>query len=141
MIHGKCRHSTGARLEAGIPTGSPMCAFASCVVLAAALALPGFAVAAGGGDPARGRALYESRCDSCHAESVHGRAKRVARDVESIRTWVRRWSDNLGLKWTDEEIVDVSAWLNARYYRFACPPPACPQTGHWRPPAQALASR
>ncbi len=91
-----------------------------------ALALP---FAAWGADAERGRALYEARCDSCHAESVHGRAKREASGFDSLRGWVRRWSGNLGLRWTDEEVDDVAVYLNGRYYRFACPPTACKVTG------------
>lgn len=95
-------------------------------VLGLALAQP---FAAAGADAERGRALYETRCDGCHAESVHGRARREASSFESIRGWVRRWSGNLGLKWTAEEIDDVTVYLNGRYYRFACPPAACKVTG------------
>lgn len=95
-------------------------------VLGLAVALP---FAASGADAGRGRALYETRCDSCHAESVHGRARREASGFESLRGWVRRWSGNLGLKWTDEEVDDVAVYLNGRYYRFACPPSACKVTG------------
>jgi mono/diheme cytochrome c family protein len=95
-------------------------------LLALACALPPAASAA---DAERGRSLYESRCDNCHTESVHGRAKREASGFESLRGWVRRWSGNLGLKWTDEEIDDVTVYLNGRYYRFACPPSACKATG------------
>lgn len=80
-------------------------------------------------DAERGRNLYEARCDGCHAESVHGREKRAARDFEALRGWVRRWSVNLGLKWTDSEVSDVAVHLNARYYRFACPPADCMATG------------
>jgi len=80
-------------------------------------------------DTLRGRALYEGGCAGCHAESVHGRAKREATDFEAVRGWVRRWSANQGLKWTDEEITDVAAHLNERYYRFACPPADCKATG------------
>ncbi len=87
------------------------------------------AVPAAGADPLRGRVLYEGECLSCHAESVHGRAKREAADFEAVRRWVRRWSANLGLKWTDEEVTDVAVHLNARYYRFACPPADCKSTG------------
>ena len=94
--------------------------------LALACALP---LAASAANAERGRSLYENRCDSCHAESVHGRAKREASGFESLRGWVRRWSGNLGLKWTDEELDDVTVYLNGRYYRFACPPSACKTTG------------
>jgi mono/diheme cytochrome c family protein len=92
--------------------------------LACALPLPTTAA-----DADRGRALYETRCDSCHAQSVHGRAKREASGFESLRGWVRRWSANLGLKWTDEEVDDVTVYLNGRFYRFACPPSTCKATG------------
>ena len=94
--------------------------------LAFACALP---FAASGADAERGRALYETRCDSCHAASVHGRAKREANGFDAVRGWVQRWSGNLGLKWTAEEIDDVTVFLNGRYYRFPCPPTACKATG------------
>lgn len=100
----------------------PLLATACAFVCALPLASPG-------ADAERGRALYEQRCDSCHAESVHGRAKREANGFESLRGWVRRWSGNLGLKWSAEEIDDVSRYLNGRYYRFACPPDTCRKSG------------
>jgi mono/diheme cytochrome c family protein len=92
----------------------------------AAVVWPGFAWAA---DAERGRSLYESRCGGCHAQSVHGREKRVATDFASVRTWVRRWSANLGLKWSEDDVEAVAVHLNASYYRFSCPPPACKATG------------
>ena len=107
-------------------------------VLIAELAGPGSAPAA---DIERGRILYEARCDGCHTQSVHGRDKRVAADFASVRTWVRRWNENLGLKWTDGEIEDVAVYLNARHYRFACPPPACPATGRRDDGRSSVAAR
>ncbi len=101
----------------------PFCALLlACTALARSDAAPA-------ADAGRGRSLYESACNGCHAESVHGREKRAATDYEAIRGWVRRWSASLGLKWTDDEVADVAAHLNARYYRFACPPPGCGVTG------------
>jgi mono/diheme cytochrome c family protein len=81
------------------------------------------------GDAQRGRVLYEAGCLGCHAESVHGRERRVAADFEAVRAWVRRWGGNLGLKWTDDEVTDVAVYLNQRHYRFACPPAYCKATG------------
>lgn len=91
------------------------------LVLAAALALPTTAAA----DPDRGRALYELRCLACHAESVHARPKRVARDFEDVRAWVARWNTTLKLRWSAEEIEDVTLYLNTTYYRYPCPPTVC----------------
>ena len=76
-------------------------------------------------DVERGRALYELRCGTCHSESVHGRAKRVAADFADVRRWVVRWGASLGLAWSDEEVDDVAVHLNATYYRYPCPPNVC----------------
>ena len=92
------------------------------LVLAAALLLAALPLAA---DPVRGRDLYELRCLGCHAESVHARAKRVARSFDEVRTWVARWNNTLALAWSAEEIDDVTVHLNNRYYRYPCPPTVC----------------
>ena len=73
------------------------------------------------GDAERGRGLYEQRCTQCHAQSVHARAKRAARDFNEVREWVQRWSEYLSLAWGDEEVEDVTFYLNATYYRYAVP--------------------
>jgi cytochrome c5 len=109
---------------------APLAAIAFCALLA---------WPASAADAQRGRALYEAGCTGCHAESVHGRAKREAADLESVRRWVRRWSATLGLKWSEEEVGDVAAHLNARYYRFGCPPEECKATGSRDDGARRLA--
>lgn len=92
-------------------------AFAMAALLAAPLAV--------GADAERGRALYELRCGTCHSESVHGRQKRVATSFEDVRAWVIRWNENLGLRWSPEEIDDVAVHVNATYYRYKCPAQVC----------------
>ena len=96
--------------------------------------------AAAAADAERGRILYEARCGGCHNESVHGRERRVAHDFEEVRGWVLRWSANLGLAWTSEEVDDVSVHLNARYYRFRCPASLCSATGMRGVAAPAMAA-
>lgn len=81
--------------------------------------------AAAAADVARGQVLYDTRCGECHAESVHGRKNKAARDLDAVRRWVARWSDNLRLGWTREEVDDVTAYLNRKYYRYPCPPDVC----------------
>ena len=71
-------------------------------------------------DPNRGQAMYELRCIECHDVSVHGRQNRVAKNYEEIRSWVIRWNNTLGALWEAEDIEDVSAHLNNRYYRYPC---------------------
>ena len=80
-------------------------------------------------DVDRGRALYESRCYECHSPAAHVRPSHVAADFEEIRGWVRRWNQNLDLQWTDEDIVDVTVFLNNSYYRYPCPADVCPVVG------------
>lgn len=98
-------------------------AIAMIAALAAGLGLVAFRATSA--EPARGQALYEARCSTCHAESVHGRRNRVAADFDSVRRWVARWSDNLGLGWDAGEVDDVAAYLNGRYYNYPCPPDVC----------------
>ncbi|HEY4998217.1 MAG TPA: hypothetical protein VII36_03695 [Usitatibacter sp.] len=95
------------------------------MVFIAALVILLAARSASGADAERGAALYEARCGDCHSESVHGREKRVARDFGEVRKWVSRWNENLGLRWGDEELDDVSVYLNNTYYRYTCPPQVC----------------
>ena len=94
----------------------------AAAALAAAVAFTPAALAA---DPDRGRALYELRCGECHSKSVHGRQRRVATDFAAVRGWVARWSRELELGWSDEEVVDVAVYLNNTYYRHPCPPDVC----------------
>jgi hypothetical protein len=96
--------------------------------------------AAGAADAERGRLVYEAKCGGCHNDSVHGREKRVAHDFEEVRGWVLRWSANLGLAWTNDEVDDVTVHLNARYYRFRCPASVCSATGMRGGTAPAVAA-
>ena len=103
----------------------------ACIAAAFVLSL-GAGVGARGADIGRGRALYELRCDACHTESVHGRAHRVAKDLADVRRWVKRWNESLSIGWSDAEIDDVAAYLNATYYKFDCAGPACSAVS-WAP--------
>ena len=95
--------------------------FAVVVPILAALGCAN-AVAA---DAARGKLLYDSRCDNCHSTSVHQRAARKAQDYRGIREEVLRWNRELGGAWASEEIDDVTLYLNGRYYLFRCPASVC----------------
>ena len=91
----------------------------------AALVASASALVAAAADVRHGAMLYELRCGECHSESVHGRQKRVAADFEDVRKWVNRWSENLKLGWSAEDIDDVTAHLNDTYYHYPCPPRVC----------------
>ncbi|MFM9881664.1 MAG: c-type cytochrome [Burkholderiales bacterium] len=69
----------------------------------------------------RGRQLYETNCTLCHQQSVHSRTNRVARSMNDIREYVKKWSGTAKLNWTSEDIDEVSLYLNERFYRFVSP--------------------
>lgn len=99
-----------------------------------------FATSVRAEDAERGRALYESRCDSCHDTSVHNRAARKARDFASLRREVARWNAELGGAWTQQEIDDVTVFLNERYYGFPCPITVCAAQARAAGPANPAGS-
>ena len=66
----------------------------------------------------RGELLYSTYCVGCHTTQVHWRDKRLATDWLSLRAQVRRWESNIGMNWSDNDIVAVARYLNEHYYRF-----------------------
>lgn len=65
--------------------------------------------------------LYENHCTRCHTSVLHVRENRRAVSLKALEGWVRRWSGEEKLTWSEEEIVEVVDYLNRRYYKF--PPP------------------
>lgn len=71
--------------------------------------------------PTRGELLYETHCLACHTAQMHWRDKKAATDWQSLRAEVRRWQAAAQLQWGDEDITEVTRYLNQRYYRFTQP--------------------
>lgn len=69
----------------------------------------------------RGAMLYAAQCAACHTTQVHWRAQRLATDWRTLQFQVRRWQDVASLRWTEEDIVEVTRHLNDSYYQFAPP--------------------
>jgi len=67
-------------------------------------------------DETRGRLLYENHCTVCHESTLHIREDRRVADRAGLMTMVVRWSGELKLDWTAEEMVDVVDFLDAEYY-------------------------
>jgi len=70
----------------------------------------------------RGQALYENHCMSCHEAVVHTRGTRRATSIAELRKWVATWSFHASLDWSSEEIDDVTAFMDRRYYHFTAQP-------------------
>jgi hypothetical protein len=73
-------------------------------------------------DVERGRGLYENHCTGCHESTVHVRQRHHASNPGELYTWVQRWAMQLDLGWGQEELEDVSAFLDGRYYHFSTSP-------------------
>lgn len=76
-------------------------------------------------DAAKGKALVEQHCISCHASSFGGdgsgiytREDRIVKSAQGLVQQVRNCNTNLGLQWFDEEELNVARYLNDTYYRF-----------------------
>jgi cytochrome c553 len=72
-------------------------------------------------EPLPGQILHDTYCVMCHDSRVYSRDDRLARDYREIRVQVRRWQQNIGLKWGDADIERVSNYIATKYYRLACP--------------------
>jgi mono/diheme cytochrome c family protein len=73
-------------------------------------------------EPSRGQLLYSIHCIECHNTQIHWRARKQARDWNSLKLQVRRWQEAGQLGWTEADIDEVARYLNRTIYRFAPPP-------------------
>lgn len=75
--------------------------------------------AAPAADLGRGRLLYESFCGHCHITEIHHRSTSGIRAPADLRHLVDVWQREMGLGWSEEEIEDVSGWLDWAFYRLS----------------------
>jgi mono/diheme cytochrome c family protein len=78
-----------------------------------------------GGDPLAGKALLQKNCISCHASSFGGdgsaiytRENRLVKTSRGLKAQVRNCNTMLGLKWFEDEEINVASYLNQTYYHF-----------------------
>ena len=72
--------------------------------------------------PSGGALLYQTYCVACHTTQIHWRERWLAQDWSTLRHQVIRWQANNGLQWGDEEVDEVTRYLNATIYHFPEPP-------------------
>ena len=66
----------------------------------------------------RGQALYENHCIECHESWAHTREGRHVASLDALRKRVVAWSIHTGLGWRNEEVDDVTDYLNRRFYQL-----------------------
>ena len=77
------------------------------------------------GDANKGKILADKQCVACHismykgdGSSVYTRADRKVKSAAQLAARVAGCNANTGAGWFPEDEVDVSAYLNKRYYQF-----------------------
>lgn len=71
------------------------------------------------GNAGNGQKLFSgSKCDKCHGTEVYTRKDRKIKDLKALEAQVRRCDSNLNTNWFDDEILDVTAHLNRKFYKF-----------------------
>jgi mono/diheme cytochrome c family protein len=68
--------------------------------------------------PSRGELLYTTHCIACHSTQMHWRDQRLATDLDSLRQQVRLWQGRALLSWTEDDVDEVTRYLDQRIYRF-----------------------
>jgi mono/diheme cytochrome c family protein len=66
----------------------------------------------------RGQGLYENHCQSCHDNTVHTRTNSKPESIRELRAWVASMSVYTDLGWGNDEIDDLTQYLNRRIYHF-----------------------
>ena len=69
--------------------------------------------------------LHETNCISCHASmfddkpnAIYTRKDRKVKTAEGLRSRVQMCAINLNLQWFDEDIDEVTRFLNQEFYHF-----------------------
>ncbi|MDP1765826.1 MAG: cytochrome c [Methylotenera sp.] len=76
-------------------------------------------------DATAGNALVSKNCINCHAQNFGGdgsdiytRKDRKVKTSKGLVAQVRNCNTNLGLKWFEDEELNVAKYLNQTYYKF-----------------------
>ena len=86
------------------------------------IVLSAYSVATLAEEFSRGQALYENHCQSCHTDWAHTRSERKVTSMGDLHRRVAAWSIHAGLAWSDEDIGDVTDYLEQSFYRFEAKP-------------------
>ena len=92
------------------------------IIAVSSLLLAGAVLAEGDGvgDPAKGKITFEaSQCMQCHqTDELFTRKDRKVKTLAGLDAQVRKCDAQLSTNLFDDEIEDVTAYLNEAYYKF-----------------------
>jgi len=69
-------------------------------------------------DADNGKKLYETKCGGCHDTKVHTRPNRIVHTYEDLVSRVRFCDNAAQANLKENEIFDVSEYLNNAFYKF-----------------------
>ena len=69
------------------------------------------------GDVVRGEKLH-AKCLDCHGTGLYAPDKRKITSLKALRKDVKRWGTYYAPALNDQEVEDITAWLNERFYKF-----------------------
>ncbi len=69
-------------------------------------------------DIENGKTLHNENCVRCHNETPYTRENRIVNSLDELHTRISQCELSAELAWFDEEINDVTAYLNNAFYRF-----------------------
>ncbi len=76
-------------------------------------------------DAAAGKVLVNQHCIRCHASSYGGdgaeiytRQPRKVNNAKALVAQIRNCNTMLGMKWFEDEELNVAKYLNQQYYKF-----------------------
>lgn len=69
-------------------------------------------------DLERGEALHDEHCTSCHKPVIYTRSDRMVNNLDALRERVKQCELANDLLWFEEDVEDVSAYLNSGFYQF-----------------------
>ena len=72
-------------------------------------------------DLERGKLLHDNHCRMCHDSVAYKRSSAAATDYALVRAQVVRWQSNTGLRWSEEDVDNVTAYLAQTYYKLTPP--------------------
>jgi len=71
-----------------------------------------------GADINIGNQLHADNCTRCHQDNIYTHADRKIKNFEQLKKQVQQCELAIELGWFEEEVENVTAYLNATYYMF-----------------------
>lgn len=69
------------------------------------------------GDPVRGMETHKV-CLDCHGTSLYTAQNRKIKSLDALRKDVKRWGDYYAPALSEQDVDDVTAYLNQNFYKF-----------------------